>query len=162
MTNHYIKKFQGNPMKLNKYIVLLLIIFLTNCAGSRASLKFQKLKYPCSMSAFLYGPNNEVLMKGRDLIVIGHVSFKQTFWGTCWSIIPLTDDTEFDDKINFEIKKLNGDGVINLQIQATSGKINQCLPFNLLPIWFGNTTVEVFGEVVTRKKQEFIKKKRPL
>ena len=124
---------------------------LVQCAGGRANLKFDDLKYPCSSSPFLYGPNDEILAKGKDLDVAAKFAYQKKFWGIGWSLIKLSKENELVSKMNADMESYKADGMINLTIKAEQNGINHIPVFNLLPIWPGATLVTVEGEIVRRK-----------
>jgi len=141
---------------MKKTVLVLLFVSLFSstyfaCSGSRATIRFEDLKYPCSTSAFLYGPNHEVLVKGKDLTTVGMFEYEKTYWGILWSSVHLSNSKDVMNKMNQEIRSKNGEGIINLTVIATTHDINSCIPLNVLPFWPGATKVKFFGEIVRRK-----------
>lgn len=135
-------------------VTLITIVFCIaiGCAGSHVNLKFDNLRYPCSTSAFLYGPHDEILIKDDQLETISKFRYQQTFWGIGWSFIPLSTEDELVSKMNSEIESVKADGMINLTIISEQSAINSIPILNLLPLWPGATNVTVEGEIVKLKK----------
>lgn len=141
---------------MRKTIIIISIISTLSalfpaCSGSRATIRFENLKYPCSTSAFLYGPNQEILVKGKDLKTVGFFQYEKKYWGILWSALRLSDSKDVMQKMNQEIINKNGEGIINLTVVAETHKINNVIPLNVLPIWPGATNVKFYGEIVRRK-----------
>ena len=111
-------------------------------------MRFDELKYPASMSAYLYGPNNELLAKDRELQVIEPFSYKTRFWGTFYSLVPLTGTKDVSKEVNKKIEASGGDGIINVKVTAKPGFLTQFHPLTLLPFWPSFTEVLMEGEIV--------------
>jgi hypothetical protein len=145
-----------NNIYLRVILLLVATTFLSSCAGSRANLKLADLTYPCSMSPFLYGHDEEILAKDKNLQVVGQLNFKTKIWGMVWSFVSVSEvakDKEIALKINEEVSKLNADGVVNFEITTEDGGMNYVYPMTVTPLWPGFTHITVKGDIVTRIKK---------
>jgi hypothetical protein len=111
-------------------------------------MRFDELKYPASMSAYLYGPNNELLAKDSELQEISHFSYKMRFWGTFYSLVPLTGAKDVGQEVNNKIEASGGDGIINVKVSVKPGFLTDVHPLTLLPFWPSFTEVLMEGEIV--------------
>lgn len=144
-------------MKRTLYLLIISLFclpFVTGCAGTRNAMTLENLEYPVSMSPVLYGPNNEVLVKGKELSTLGSFSYDKTFWGTGWSFIALSDDSDVASEINGKIKEKGGDGLINLRATSKGCIINYVPFLNWIPIWPACTNSTITGEVVKAKMEK--------
>ena len=131
------------------FFIFFITVLLAGCAGARGHLKFEKLKYPVSMSAFIYGEEKNVLQQDKDLKILGPFHYEKTFWGMTYSFVKLSDSADIDESINKAIQEKNGDAMINLQVQVSGCAINSFqLIFGILPFWPGCTNAVIDGEVV--------------
>ena len=134
-----------------KYSLITIAIFIIstiNCAGSRGSIKFSELKYPASMSGYLYNNKKETLVKGDKLKVVQNFSYQKTFWSILYSYKSLSDEEEIVMALNEAIKDNNGYGVINLSAEMRACKINSIPVLSVLPIWPGCADITLKGEIV--------------
>jgi len=131
-------------------ITILLAFSMTGCfvAGSRGNVRFNELKYPASMSAYLYGPNNELLAKDRELQVVEQFSYKVNFWGTLYSLVSLTGVKDVSKEINNKIEYSGADGIINMKVISKPGILTHFHPLTLIPFWPSYTEVLIEGEIV--------------
>lgn len=116
--------------------------------GSRGLMRFDELKFPASMSPYLYGPNEELLSKSRGLNVIKQFHHEYYYWGGFYSMAPWIYKNDFSELINNEIIAFGGDGIINMQITSQTGFTTYMHPLTLLPIWPNFTKVVLEGEIV--------------
>ena len=134
------------------YCMAIFVFFaMTGCflySGSEGHMRFDELKYPASMSAYLYGPNNELLAKDRELQVIGRFSYKMNFWGTFYSGVPLTGTKDVSKEVNNKIEASGGDGIINVKVTSKPGSLTLYHPLTALPFWPSYTEVLMEGEIV--------------
>jgi hypothetical protein len=134
-------------------ILLYSLLLLSGCSSSKGALSFNTLKYPTSMSAFLYDKNHNLVMKGRELDSINSFKYKKTFWNVAYGLIPLSDDQSISDALNEIVEKYKGDGIINLTITIEQGTANKIYSFlmylpSYIPILPGSARITVSGEVV--------------
>ena len=143
---------RGKYSQSSFYCITILIFFaMTGCfgaGGSKGRITFDELKYPASMSAYLYSPNNELLAKDRELRVIDRFSYKMNFWGTLYSFVQLTGAKDVGQEVNKIIEASGGDGIINVKVTAKPGFLTLSHPLTLLPFWPSNTEVFIEGEIV--------------
>lgn len=136
-----------------RFLILILAIFVGGCAGSRGVMTFDNLRHPTSMSAYIYGPNDEVLAK-EDLMVMGNVHIEKAYWGFMFSLVNVSDDKKIVDAINQQVDEKGGDGVINLSVTAEGCAISGFTILQLLPIWPGCTNVVVTGDIVKAREMK--------
>lgn len=57
-------------------IIVTMLISVSACTvGARGHLKFTEAKYPISLSPALYDQNDNVLLKGKQLNVVGKFKY---------------------------------------------------------------------------------------
>lgn len=138
-----------------KYLLLLVMMpFSVGCAGAKGNMTFDDLKYPASMSAFIYGNNNETLVKGDNLDVVGDFKYEKKFWGILYSMVPLSSDKDIVEAINRKIDEAGGEGLINLSVTAENCAFNSFPLLSLLPIMPGCLNVTIEGEIVKAKQKK--------
>ena len=71
------------------------------------------------MSAYLYGPQDEVLAMGKGLTMVKKFSFEKTYWSIVGPI-PLSNTNDITENINKEIEKSFGDGMVNVKIYVNT------------------------------------------
>lgn len=133
------------------FIVVIILISQSACSvGARGHLKFSEAKYPVSLSPALYDQNNNVLIKGKQLKVVGKFKHEKRFWGLMYSWVRITGSEDVDEAINRAIKNKKGVGLINLAV-TTDGCLSNSLmtfPFSILPIIPGCTDAIIEGDIV--------------
>jgi len=132
------------------------ILQISGCSSSKGALSFSALKYPTSMSAFLYDQNHNVVMKGKELEFLHSFDFKKTYWNLAYGSIPLTKGESISDTLNAIVEKYKGDGIINLTITIEQGVVNKIYSFfmylpSYIPILPSSASITVSGEVVKLK-----------
>lgn len=137
-------------IKPSSIIVIWCLCLLAGCAGGRGKITFDNLKYPASMSAFIYGDGNEMLSKG-DLRVLDTFRYEKRFWGIFWSGIPLSSEKGIAEAINRKVEDAGGEGVINLAVTTSTCGINSLPLLSFLPVLPGCVNVKVEGEIVKTK-----------
>jgi hypothetical protein len=129
-------------------IISLLIVILVNCSGGRAAIKLEKAQVPISMSPFLYSEDGKVLVKNKDLKVLGKFEYEKRFWAILWSHVRLSDDDDVAEAINEQVNAKGGDGIISLLVESDYCGINAVPFLGILPIWPGCTKAKFQGEIV--------------
>jgi len=133
------------------FIIGIMLISLSACTvGARGHLKFSEAKYPISLSPALYDQNDNVLVKGKQLNVVGKFKYEKRFWGLTYSWIRISGSKDVDEAINDAIGKKQGVGLINLAV-TTDGCLSNSLitfPFSILPVIPGCTDTIIEGEIV--------------
>lgn len=136
------------------FIIGAMLIFLSSCSvGARGHLKFSEAKYPISLSPALYDQNDNVLVKGKQLNVVGKFKYEKRFWGVMYSWIRLSGSEDVDEAINNAIEKKHGVGLINLAV-TTDGCLSNSLmtfPISILPIIPGCIDAIIEGDIVNLK-----------
>ncbi len=128
---------------------IIIILSMTGCyGGARGIVRFNELDYPASMSPYLYGPNNEILVKDRDLSVIKPFRLEVIYTAIFYSLVSLAPDKDVGEQINASVDSCGGDGVVNVKIRSKPGLTNYMHPLTLLPFWPSYTTVVVEGYIV--------------
>lgn len=130
-----------------------ILLILEGCSSSRGTLNFESLKYPVSMSAFLYDKHHSIVMKQKELKALHSFVFKKTFWTLGYGLIRLSSGEALSDSLNSIIEKYGGDGIINLSITIEQGVVNKIYTFFLfipsyVPFFPGSADVTIQGEIV--------------
>lgn len=153
-SNHSYKK--GGKSVINHVMRLFLsgtaaglIILSSSCSGSRAYLKFENLKYPASMSKYLYDKDGSIVSPGNGLKISGHFEREETQWSILWTFVPLNSTAWVDEMINEEIRKVNGSGAINIEIGNVACKHIGIPVLGFIPLYPGCQKLSVSGDVVT-------------
>lgn len=133
------------------FIVVIMLVSLSACtAGARGHLKLSEAKYPISLSPALYDQNYNILIKGKQLKVVGKFKYEKRFWGLVYSWVRITGSEDVDKAINRAIKKKKGVGLINLAVTTDGCLSNSFMtfPFSILPIIPGCTDAIIEGDIV--------------
>jgi predicted small lipoprotein YifL len=132
-------------------IIAVTLISLSACTvGARGHLNFSEAKYPISLSPALYDQNDNVLVKGKQLNVVGKFKYEKRFWGLSYSWIRISGSKDVDQAINEAIQKEKGVGLINLAV-TTDGCLSNSMmtfPFSILPVIPGCTDTIIEGDIV--------------
>jgi len=148
MKNSYIKAF----------LLISALAVLAGCgAGAWARLDFDGVKYPLSMSAYLYDSDYKVAAKDKELEVLAPFEYSKRFWGLFYSIIPLSNDKEIVAAINREIDRVGGEGIINLSVTASNCKFNSFPIISVVPLMPGCVDSVVRGEIVKLRKKAILR-----
>ncbi len=135
-----------------KYLMVMCIVIVLNCAGSQGAVRFDHLDYPVSMSGFLYGKNNEILMKDLHMQEVGKFSLTRRQWSIGYSLIPLNGKEAFAEAMNQAIIAAKGDAMVNLEIETASCSWNSVPYLFLLPIWPGCADVKLTADIIREKR----------
>jgi hypothetical protein len=129
---------------------MVVSFIITGCfaAGSRGKITFDDLKYPASMSAHLYGPDNEILTKDKELQVIKRYYYKKNSWNIFYTLISFSNNSDVTKDINRAIHESGGDGIVNVEVSAKDGITNTIILFNLLPFWPTYSTITLEGDII--------------
>jgi hypothetical protein len=137
--------------------ITVLILTVAGCyGGSRGIVRFNELDYPASMSPFLYGPNNEILAKDRELMVIKHFRLEVYYMAIFYSLVSPLHIRDVGKLINTEVENCGGDGVVDVKISANTGPTTYMHPLTLLPFWPSYTTVVVEGDIVKHEPSHLL------
>jgi hypothetical protein len=130
-------------------IVVFSSFIIASCAaGSRGQIRFDDLKFPASMSAYLYGPDNEILAKDKDLKVIKKYYYRTNSWNIVYSLISFSNNGDVIEDINRAITESGGDGIVSVEVSAQDGITNSILLLNLLPFWPTYSKIIIEGDIV--------------
>ena len=135
-------------------IIVTILISVSACTvGARGHLKFTEAKYPISLSPALYDQNDNVLIKGKQLNVVGKFKYEKRFWGLSYAWLRLSGSKDVDEAINAAIAKNQGVGLINMSITTDGCLLNSMMtfPFSILPIMPGCTDTVIEGDIVGMK-----------
>jgi len=140
-------------------IVLAILILINGCSSSQGIIKFSTLKYPTSMSAFLYDQNQNLVMKGKELETLHTFEFKKSYRSLAYGLIPLTQKESLSDSLNAIVGRYNGDGIINLTVTIEQGVVNKVYSFfmylpSYIPVLPSSARITVTGEIVKLKYPE--------
>lgn len=135
-------------------LVIVLSSLLSACAvGARGHLNFSEAKYPISMSPALYDQNDNVLIKDKQLTVVGQFKYEKRFWGVMYSWVRISGSGDVDRAINAAVQEKQGVGLINVAV-TTDGCLSNTImtfPFTILPIIPGCTDTVIEGDIVRLK-----------
>lgn len=132
-------------------LVLASLSLMLQCAGSRGSIRFDKLEYPVSMSGFIYGRYQQIRIKDTDLEQVGQFSFTRRQWSIGYTFISLSDQSAFEQAINEAIRSARGEAMVNLEVQSVNCSLNGTPGISLLPFWPGCAEITFIGEIVVEK-----------
>lgn len=135
-------------------IIVTMLISVSACTvGARGHLKFTEAKFPISLSPALYDQNDNVLLKGKQLNVVGKFKYEKRFWGLSYAWLRLSGSKDVDEAINAAIAKNQGVGLINMSITTDGCLLNSMMtfPFSILPIMPGCTDTVIEGDIVGMK-----------
>jgi hypothetical protein len=117
-------------------------------AGSRGQINFDNLKYPASMSAYLYGPDNGILTKDKELKVTKKLHLRKNSWNIFYTIIEISNNGDVVEEMNKEIAGSGGDGIVNVAVSSQDGITNSIPLLNLLPFWPTYSRITIKGDIV--------------
>ena len=126
------------------------IFAMENCAGGRATIRFEKLEYPVSTSAYVTAGNQSIVRDERTPVK-AEFAISQRFWGILYSIVSLSDGDDLVRRMNDEIRRSGGAAVTNLKIESEACAINSVIILSILPVFPGCTIVTIKGEIVGKK-----------
>lgn len=131
---------------------LLAALVCSACSGSSHLFHMAELRYPASMSGYLYGPGDRLLSKD-DLEVVADLKEKVRVWGIFWTKTEMNGESaeaELTEAINRAIEKSGGEAVMNLQFTSDACGISLTPVLSMLPFWPGCTVVGATGRIVRR------------
>lgn len=138
-------------MRLKFYRVFLTvslpILFFLHCAGGRATIRFNKLEYPVSTTAYVVIDGKEII-RDEKTRAVGTFEIKKRFWGIVYSFVSLSDGDEMIERLNHEVTSKKGKAVTNFRIENEACAINAIPLLSALPILPGCTIVTFKGEVI--------------
>ncbi len=141
--------------RLILFISITCTLVFTGCTFHSGNITFNNLKYPVSMSPFLYGQNNEILAKNKDLTVLDSFRYKTTKWVILYGAIPFSSykvtDKDIVDAINKKIEEVGGEGIIELSVTYSQPTNDFFMFINFLPVFPSWTTLTVEGNIVRSK-----------
>ncbi len=129
---------------------LLGLLCLSGCAGATLSVAADRVTHPVSFSAGLPDRNGNVYVLGHGLVASGRLAFEAKRYSTFWSHYP-RKTIDLSQEIDREIKRLGGEGVVQLSVTTRGCGINVLMPLTMLPVWPGCQSVRVEGVVVRRR-----------
>jgi len=136
-------------IRIFSIIIMGFSFVMTSCiAGSRGHIGLDDLKYPASMSAYLYGPDREILTKDKVQKVIKKFYYEKNSWNILYTIISLSNNSDVVKEINREIMESGGDGIVSVEVSSQDGITNSIPLLNLLPIWPTYSKITVEGDIV--------------
>jgi len=134
------------------FLIMMILLFLPDCMFKYSRMGFKNLNYPVSMTPYIYDKNEKILVENEDLVIVRELGARQNLWGIFYGIIPLGNGNKnIMHKINSQIQKSGGAGVINFTIASNECELLYLFPLSLLPVWPGCTRVVVRGDIIKRK-----------
>jgi hypothetical protein len=125
------------------------------CGGGKASLRFDGLKYPVSLSSYLEEPGGRIVGVS-DLVKVGELKLAFKVWGLFWALVPLTGTKDLSQEINAQIGRAGGEGIVSLKVtvdQCTTteptGWYYYCM-LGVIPVVPNFARVRVTGTIVKR------------
>jgi hypothetical protein len=129
-------------------ISLVLSTFLFSCAGARGTVRFDRLKYPVSMSGLLYDSKGKLAVVNKNLKVVGKLRYTKTIYSMVYTGATFNPQQEFGDAMNEQIAAQKGDGVVNLKLGSRNCVYNFVPIVTMLPFWPGCTVIKAKGDIV--------------
>ena len=99
------EEIQNEKFHLSFSIVTMLISLSAYTVGARGHLKFSEAKDPISLSPALYDQYDNVLIKDKQLNVVGKFKYEKRFWGLMYSWVRISESKDVDEAINDAIEK---------------------------------------------------------
>lgn len=121
-----------------------LAIGAIGCSGSRSHVVAPSAQYPVSMSDGVRNTDGKLLPDEHKKLV-GGFSYDYKAWGMLWRIFSFTGDRDISEEVNDQIKRANGDAIVNLSVKAESCTWNI---FTLIGIFPDCSTVRVRGHII--------------
>lgn len=128
--------------------VLAIALMTIACAGSKGTLRMEKLDYPVSSSGYIYNKDLQPIRIGKGLTKVSSLESSQRFWSILYAQVPLSSDDALFGDFNAQIKETQGIGVVNFEIENSACALNQFYILTILPFWPGCTVVRFRGEAV--------------
>src|SRR5512135_1769881 len=94
-------------------VILLPLLFLSCASAGRAKLRLNDLKYPVSMSPYLFGPSGNLLKRGSGLRVVSHFQYEKTQWAILYGFLPVQGDSAWSREMNRQIQSNSGEGMVD-------------------------------------------------
>lgn len=128
-------------------VIVLALTGATGCAGARMNIVAPTAEVPVSLSRGVRDAEGSLVPAERRKIV-GHIEVKRKAWALVWSLVSLTPERDISDAVNEQVKRVNGDAVINLRIGAAQCSSNFAVFLDALPIWPGCANVTITGDII--------------
>lgn len=135
-------------MLIQIVILSLFLVLNASCIGGNATIRFDSLSYPVSLSNSLYNEKGRPVSIGHGLTFVKSWKFEKDFWGILYSELSLTSYDDLIDSMNNNIKNNNGRGMINVTFTSQGCELNDYISIGLLPILPGCTHVKAEGIIV--------------
>ncbi len=135
--------------------LVLALVLLQACIGSRHTVKFQELEYPVSMSGQLYGSDRRIKAAGAGLDVIGDVEVTRRYWSLLYSFVPLGDTAQQVRDLNRMIAARGAQGVIQFEIENEGCDMNNfalLIAPAVLPFFPGCSKITLRGRLVRESR----------
>lgn len=135
------------------FIVFCSFSIFQGCGYIKGTIKFDSLRYPVSLSPYIYDSNDNIIEVGKDLKRVNSFSFDKTSWTIFYGLIPLSNDRVISEKINSIVEKNQGDGIVNLSIDIEHGTLAKFYAFLYyipcyIPLVPYNAKITINGDVV--------------
>lgn len=133
-------------------VAALLATTIGGCSGSKYSMQLQDLRYPASMSGYLYDADDTILSE-KEMEVVGELDESVTLWAMVWSKVDLngeSSDHELAGRMNAAVEESGGEGVIDLTFSSDTCGMDFAPVMSMLPFWPGCTRVRATGTIVRR------------
>ena len=141
----------------NRIFLLLFFAMMTltvsSCGISGCRINFDDLKYPASMSGYLYGPTGESIGHGTGLTPIQDFEHTANLCSIFYVFVPLTRSSEIIEQMNKKIESAGGDGMTDVSVSSDYSNLTSVLFLNLLPFWPGCSKVTVKGTIVRLERR---------
>lgn len=99
-------------------LALCLTVLCSGCFSfSTTKLDGSGLRYPVSFSQSIVGTDGATYTP-RETEKLAHFSRSWGHWGWLYDSIPLSSDVQLSEVLHEEIKRANGNGIVNLKITA--------------------------------------------
>jgi hypothetical protein len=131
----------------------MVTLIVSGCGVSGCRIDFDELKYPASMSGYLYGPTGESIGHATGLTPVQDFEHTANLCSIFYFIVPLTRSSDIIELMNKKIESAGGDGMTDVSVRSDYSKLTSVVPLNLLPIWPGCSKVTVKGTIVRLERR---------
>lgn len=131
-------------------VLLIVILLMVSCAGSRGSVKFTNVNVNVSASSYLEVNKQNVHLPDK-LSLLTRFSYSKRIWGILYTGLTLSSTEEFANELNNTVVQNKADGIVNFTAEVEPCAINSVPLLNMLPVFPGCTIFTIKGDVVKRK-----------
>lgn len=138
-------------MKSQIILSAISLLAMLHCAGSRGTIRFDKLRHPVSASGYLEPQPGKVSALDREFVLAERFEYRYRHWAIGYTLVPLTNTDELPRRLSDAIEKAEGIGAVNLRFQISSCTTNTIPVLSLIPVFPGCTEVVMRADIVRGK-----------